>query len=280
MIRSITAVTGCLRQGLSSATTVALMTGLGGCAASFSYPDVYHTHLDRYTRVELNGNYHKGQVIHLKQLHGASGIPEMPQIVKMEVGRYQYEIFRELLVLHPKHIFTEGFAVTRTYPFPGPFLDERTTTLEDGTTGMLRNLKPPNDSNLSLFWQFTADRYYAQGIGGVTLHRVMTKQEGGYVNHIVDRYVQHVHEANEGMELSSDFQEQREDWAVREILAFMSHHPGERVVLVYGAAHSFKNNFINTGIMESQLPQLVSMCWILPDDWNLAAIQSDNCPSE
>lgn len=62
---------------------------------------------DRMEVLEIDGDSCVGEIIHFRQIHGASNIEGQPEERKKAVAEYQRKIFEELKRIRPKYIFAE-----------------------------------------------------------------------------------------------------------------------------------------------------------------------------
>jgi hypothetical protein len=231
-----------------------LTLGMVGCAANAS---LYHPQaqsecgaecrdgLIRRETVELEGNPNVGTIIHLRQMHQTLKENETEA---REIGRYQYEIYQELLKQDIPDVFVEELGLPPTCSF------------SDSLEG------PLSDQGLACFYSMGGAAVYAQARHGVILHHTQTAEERARIYQVV---------------LSSSIQDLmalNESFAPPHVLDFLDQHPGTKVALVFGAVHYFADDLIRLIPDPKKRPVLISVCWRVPEDWAVAPLINPICP--
>lgn len=201
--------------------------------------------LTRVERIDLAGNPAVGTIVHLRQLHRTGAQDDE---ASRELGRYQYEIFRELQRQDFQDVFVE------TLPFP------QTCPVSSPSTGVL------NGQNVLGYYTLGGAAVYANTRHGVTLRPTQTPEETAIMLQSATSL---------GLQELMDL---NESFAPPHVSRFLRTHPGSRAALVFGAGHDFADNFARTYPNPQQRPVLISVCWRVPGNWALAPLINPHCP--
>lgn len=201
--------------------------------------------LTRVERVDLPGNPQVGTIVHLRQLHPTLQESEAGE---REIGRYQYEIFRELQRQVFQDVFVENIPPPLSCPADRP--------VAEGLSGQ----------NVLDYYCMGGAPLYARSRSSVTLRPTQSREEAVAIAAAV---------------LNSSLQELmdlNESFAPPHIFRFLRDHPGARAALVFGAGHDFADNFAQEYPDPARRPVLVSICWRVPSTWTMAAFINPHCP--
>jgi len=213
----------------------------------------------RKVKVELEGDPKLGTVLFIRQVHLPPNFKEDLDFLVL-IGNYQLEILRLLEQLRPQHVFTED----SDYTFSPEDLhhgDYRINDFDLKRRLQMRKLfgrRIPRDPDPRLLMGTAVARaqlVYAMRHEDVYLRRAAAPEEA----HLWDDCRRLGPEASDS-EFSEVCLYRRERVMVREISEFLRKHPGERVALVYGAAHNFADDFKKAGFQ----PRIISVWWDIP----------------
>ncbi len=176
---------------------------------------------------ELKAPPQRGHVLFIRQMHKR---PSFGPAQRNKVGLYQSLILEQLEREKPQHVFIESL-----------YKDLKAADLDPGEVALVRTIfaKKPGlvdnqELRQGLLYQYGAGFIYAMLHPEVQLHRTIEKE----VSDHIDAAIEHNDPDTGELILST-----REELATEQVMEFMRRHPSMRVVLIYGAAHEFKDDF-------------------------------------
>lgn len=218
-------------------------------------------------RVEMAGDPAVGTLIFIRQWHLPNYFitGEVPDYQGYQViGNYHKNVFAALESVEAKHVFVESLDrdfpgggdrnefhnfVRRTFP-------QAINYLSDQDSPEIREQK----ITVMLAWMGGAI-FYALKYPEISLWKTMTPQEAEFlkakVKEIKKRLGGDLKKMEQDIELYNLINDQRESWALRQMIRFFRENPGEKAALVYGGGHRFCDDFARAALS----PQLISVWW-------------------
>jgi len=172
------------------------------------------------------------KIHYMKQLHNR---PEFNETQRMAVGRSQHKILKELYDLDAKHIFVES--LYEDFMPDDPARDSKGINMASAVNlyfpeGYQNNV---TQLQLDMLCELGAAKVYAYLNKDVTLHRTLDKQESDEIDKRVNEEL-----AIGTLDLEYIF-DRREKLAVEQINSVIKEGEVNELVLIYGAAHEFRN---------------------------------------
>lgn len=214
------------------------------------------------SRVDLEGDPSVGTIFFLRNYH-TPGMEVMhsddPRLVdyRMFIVASQWEALQLLEQLGAKNVFYERVSISTT----GPEYTEELRSQDPRILPIVDTLRSAGrempDYGLGIFnVDIGAPYSYALRNPEVHLHPVFTPEE----------QLQSIGIMKSGDEKArnKDFFD-REAWATRNIMKYLQAHPGESIVVVFGAIHNFCDDFIKADFK----PRIVSAWYEFPNNYTL-----------
>lgn len=271
------------------------LSGGMGCAPA-KYPGIEGPVAEELrTRPELTGDKAVGEVLFIRQIHRPPIFPfEVEQLSSYEdaasltvatwagmvkAGIYQAGILDVLVQVQPQHLFLEGATTTfapeasqrhmeglraeweaaATHPIYGPFMSR---------------VDPRNpEGQLMMLALFGAGSVYAATFEGVTVHQTTSRDDVVQDGELMDFYGEKHGSAAQAMndpEFIAPWMDGMEDRATRSVIEFLTDNPGEKIVLVFGAAHNFCDDFVRYNF----IPKMDSI-WFTDLDYPLPSLPEE-----
>lgn len=204
---------------------------------------------NRHVEVENEGDPSVGTIHYIRQLHKDL----FSDSVDSKTAMYQYNILKELDALGYNHIFAEG-NTEDTYS-RGTWVTE--FIKEDFNDGIPEK---PNAEQLRNLYLYGAASVYAVINPDVVLHKADDYSANSRAVFRIIASVLSGEVIDPGDEtLKRDMDIDREQAAIESLSGYLSEHPGDSVVLIYGGAHEFKDN-----LTSDFNPRLYCISFVLP----------------
>ncbi|MDL1872490.1 hypothetical protein FBR05_09805 [Deltaproteobacteria bacterium PRO3] len=263
--------------GFAGSWLRSIFSGPLGCAPAYQVGTVYSSskNPEIRLRIDMAGDPAVGTVYHIRQFHLPPPFlsDENPTLDTYEtIGAYHKEMLGALEGLKQRHIFVEGLAFDIPANIPREQMMDLLRRNFPEAVGYLEKQDPVetrHQKDTILTALIGADFLYAFHHPEVTLHKTLTLSEAEFTLRKVDE-IKKRHGGNlrlvaqdpEFLDLALD---RREDWATREMIQFLKEHPGESLVLVYGGAHRFCDDFVSAGLA----PRMISVWWKKPGGYEM-----------
>jgi hypothetical protein len=257
-------------RGLFNFVTLGIFTAFGCASIQLPEADEFSKKLQREIRIDLNGNQALGSILFIHDLHRGVSLEENdfewpktidPRKLHILIGLYQAKVYELLEHLRPKHIFMEGLAEDlppSSYDQKVKFMREMIEKLEQQGVDLSNK-----ENALIILALFGAGLVYSLKHKDVFLHKTKTKAEEEQKDKILKEYIQKYKTFERAMKepFFKNFVENvRENWVTQKVIDFLRRNPGEKVVLIYGGAHNFCDDFIRLQFT----PYLASIRWSNP----------------
>ncbi len=194
----------------------------------------------REFHVELDGNPDAGQVTFVRQIHFVEGMTEAELL---EIGRFQFKILKYFVETQPRHIFSEGVCGELSRDdFVVPGL-EHPGDIEE----FLADPQPDQLVQLALYG---SSLVYFKLDPDVQIHRTISNCA------TEDEVHRRIATTDDDVMRDKLIMDVREKFAAHQIQQYLSDNPGADVVLLYGAAHQFWDDFT---LDDGTQPKLVSV---------------------
>jgi len=222
---------------------------LAACSSKVSREVKSVRGLARHESLALFGDRSVGELVYIRQVHHALGLDAD---MTREIAEYQTQIFRELESGKYQHVFLESYTEDHA---PRSKFRPRPANLE-----LIRSVFPsgfPKELNAGqrkVLFEEGGGLVYAALHDEVSVHKTWTPEEGqenyeklfqgtgrgGLAPEEAIKNLDWIVQLEKNIpHVFSD----REAMATREVMEFLSKHPGERAVLIFGAAHEFEDDF-------------------------------------
>ncbi len=209
---------------------------------------------------EMQGNPDVGTIELLKQVHNVDGLP----LGSLHTtGEYQAELLRILLKERPVHIFSESASEDSETAEPSILHD---SPVGDATQEVISNGKLPeelDDTLLRALSQRGAAWFYNQIEDSAVLHHVSSAREHADYKAQLARIPDpldalDIHDARDAFDArDAIIMDHREGLAMAHVMNFLDKHPGERVYMIFGAAHQWgQEDFAEEHRSEEKRPQI------------------------
>lgn len=256
--------------GVLDLFTLGIFSG-GGCSSAPKHPPKIAPFLvegNLRMRVDLEGDPRLGQILFIRQWHISFFPPkeESERQKKLQQAfQYQAEIYSVLEEMEAKHVFVENLGRDFSPSHKEALFDFMFANNENLIPRSTDSRKVREQKNTLLLAVFGAGTVYGLTHPETFLHRIATRQEGDRFKEIEEQMIKKYGRNIEEWFKEPEFREfaftERESWATREVIQFLRKNPGEKVVLIYGGAHSFCDDFIRADFK----PRMVSLWWELPN---------------
>lgn len=180
------------------------------------------------TKIEFYWDEKVWTIDFVQQVHTTREATKEPEL-KEHIWKFQYEIYKHLVESWVKHVFVEWF-------------DYDCDSFDKNLLRLIEKAEKSWDMD-EIYKIFSmpgwAGLIYATTNKWVKLHKVCTQEEKNRTMNIIYR--------DWWLDLNKPehvkIQDEREDYALREIMSFLKENPWENVALVYWADHNFTDNF-------------------------------------
>jgi hypothetical protein len=222
-----------MKAGLTGGLVLAIPTLVGGNNIDESKAGIFQGY-----ELEKEGDPKAGTIYFLRQRHRSPYDSLEDEFV---TGNYQNRILEELYHLKVKHIFNEGTLkdfgdFSPSYSF---FHQEFTEIFPKGAETI------PSFSQLGALYYEGAGMIYVSLNPGTTLHKVAHSAE--FAKTIEEKGLKIARET--GNYENIFITDLREFLAKQQITNFLESNPGERVALIYGKAHEFRDDFMDSNFL-------------------------------
>lgn len=238
-------------------------------------------------KVDLAGDPKLGTVLFIRQAHLSplGSDPLSPSQQDMQVARYQFKILKLLSRLRPKDVFLENWQINYTpqqLHHSDMIIDELPLAMRKQIGAALspQRISKPTEQQLITIAFIRSAYVYSLAYNDVSLRRTLRPEESGTIEKCNDALMRNrklssmgqmrhpeTGELVEVQKLSFDLEHPevvrvcsvRDKLAVREMIAHLKAHPGDRIALVYGMWHEVADDFEAAGFT----PQVLSVWWLL-----------------
>lgn len=202
----------------------------------------------RTEKTEIIGNKRVGKITYIRQIHHVHGTSDR---MKTLIGAYQFQMLKELKRLKPKFIFAEG--LLEDYIVDAKQNAHIVDMIKNRFSKRWHKRVLPSTDQMELLRKFGAAIIYAHLDTSVVLKKTRSNeysQQSKYYS-----FKKMIYEA--------------EKFASKMVIDFLKKHKGKSVVLIFGAGHEFKDNFLafNPVLVSVHFPEFFEKLKIHPNLW-------------